>query len=130
MLQKAMTENEMLRATSGSRRPAPFFLFPDEDSERGHDESHRSGKEKEGDPMDMDDPAIVRRRGRKVFTQTAVWDYLIDHPLIRGGHVDIQDAWDRVRNIAKNGVDGPVYLETDIKKAIESSRKGGGDALV
>jgi hypothetical protein len=32
--------------------------------------------------------------------------------------------------MAKNGVEGPVYLEGDIKRAIERSRKGGGDVLV
>jgi AP-1-like transcription factor len=134
MLQKAMTDNEMLRASSGSRRPAPFLLFPDEHTNQGSDGSRHGGKEAaEADDEasdDGDEQERLRRKGKAVFTQAAVWDFLIDHPLISGGHVDIQDAWDRVKNIAKNGVDGPVYLEGDIKRAIQRSRKGGGDALI
>jgi len=134
LLQKAMTENEMLRATSGSRRPAPFLLFPEESGghENGHHGHHEDGKS-DGDHGSGEGPDrhdSTRQNGRTVITQNAVWDFLIDHPLIRGGHVDIQDAWDRVKRTVKNGVDGPVYIEGDVKTAIERSRKGGGDALI
>jgi hypothetical protein len=123
-----MTENEMLRATSGSRRPAAFLHFADEDgSEPGHNEHE---DDDEHDIVAPSKSLSSRRKGRAVFTQTAVWDFLVDHPLIQKGHVDIQDAWDRVKRTVKNGVDGPVYVEGDVKKAIEKSRKGGGDAWV
>jgi hypothetical protein len=128
MLQKAMTENEMLRATSGSRRPAPFLFFPDDGTQSP--DANNDGKEDEGDFMVVDRVNNLRRKGKTLFTQTAVWDFLIDHPLIKEGYVDIQDAWDRVKNTAKNGMDGPVYVEGDVRKAIDGSRKGGGDALV
>lgn len=60
----------------------------------------------------------------------ATWDVIQNHPLVRQGHVDIADVCERLRGAARCDGSGPVFSERDVRKAVEESRRGGGDELI
>jgi hypothetical protein len=64
-----------------------------------------------------------------LLSSSDAWDYLIEHPLVREGLVDITDASYRLRRTAKPGSQGPLFHQAEVKAAIEGSRRGGGDVL-
>ena len=139
-----MTENEILRATTGTRPPATSlsalrgFSAPDspesddlrddnddDDDDDDNDNTHEDGEEgrEHARKKDAIGSAIV-------LSSNTLWDYIVDHPLVRSGQIDISDACDRLRRLAKPGRNGPVFHEEEVKRAIEGSRRGGGDRLI
>jgi len=107
-LQRLMTENEILRSSSGrpsSGRPA------------------RMGKKPAQGPKDG------KKTASDVLSMSDAWDFLIEHALVKEGFVDITDASYRLRRAAKPGPHGPVFHKGEAQAAIQGSRKGGGDAL-
>jgi AP-1-like factor len=161
-LQRAVTENEILRATRGSKsslaslNPMRGFSAPesaesnmDEDSDSSSPEAQK-GKQRAEGSRGEDAASRIAMRSRKrriskplnefggvgsqpqgpVLTSNALWDFLIEHPLVSSGQVDIADACDRIRGLARPGSHGPIFYEAAVSRAIESSRRGGGDALI
>jgi len=118
-----MTENEFLRATTGSR-PSGASLsalrgFSAPDSPVSND-GDGGGGGAEG----------KRKEDGLVLSSTTLWDFLVEHPLVRTQHVDMTDVCDRLRRLAKPGPHGPVFHEWQVREAIEKSRRGGGDTLI
>ena len=61
---------------------------------------------------------------------SATWDLIQSHPLVRQGFVDIADVCERLRGAARCDGSGPVFAEREVRRAIEDSRRAGGDELL
>lgn len=61
---------------------------------------------------------------------SATWDLIQSHPLVRQGFVDIADVCERLRGAARCDGSGPVFAEREVRRAIEDSRRAGGDELI
>jgi AP-1-like transcription factor len=131
-----VTENEILKATTGNSRPSAATLA----SMRGFSGTateHASGDTSNvenvgasGSDENMENSMGKKSRESAVLTSGALWDYIVEHPLIKLGHIDLTDVCDRLRRLAKPGKNGPVFPEEEVRRAIEGSRRGGGDALL
>ncbi|KAH7067074.1 hypothetical protein FB567DRAFT_509476 [Paraphoma chrysanthemicola] len=139
-LQRARTENEILRATSGqspsSSRPvsvsypSPGAHLPLEDDK---DDDYNVQSLSNGSVVnaaDKDHAASRRRTKGKDVPASQAWDLIQSHPLVKQGLVDIADVCERLKGAAKCDGQGPVYEESTIWQAIEESRRSGGDELI
>ncbi|KAH7079349.1 hypothetical protein BKA63DRAFT_265147 [Paraphoma chrysanthemicola] len=139
-LQRARTENEILRATSGqspsSSRPvsvsypSPGAHLPLEDDK---DDDYNVQPLSNGSVVnaaDKDHAASRRRTKGKDVPASQTWDLIQSHPLVKQGLVDIADVCERLKGAAKCDGQGPVYEESAIWQAIEESRRSGGDELI
>ncbi|KIW07475.1 hypothetical protein, variant [Verruconis gallopava] len=121
-LQRATTENEILRATS---RPNsiygishPLSPNPNEQSDQTDYSYNSTGSGQSPDGGDVLLPA------------SATWDLIQGHPLVRQGFVDIADVCERLRGAARCDGSGPVFAERVVRRAIEESKRAGGDELI
>ncbi|ORY10646.1 hypothetical protein BCR34DRAFT_566460 [Clohesyomyces aquaticus] len=142
-LQRARTENEILRATSGSHSPSssrpvsasypsPGAHLPDEDSMK-EDEAYNVQALSNGSVVNSanKEHAASRRKTKgKEIPATQTWDLIQSHPLVKQGLVDIADVCERLKGAAKCDGHGPVFEEATIWKAVEESRRSGGDELI
>jgi AP-1-like factor len=139
-LQRARTENEILRATSGhsptaSRPvsvsyPSPGAHLPDEDLK---DDDYNVQSLKNGSVInaaDKDHAASRRKSHGKEVPAAHAWDLIQAHPLVKQGLVDIADVCERLKGAAKCDGHGPVFEESMIWQAVEESRRSGGDELI
>ena len=139
-LQRARTENEILRATSGqsptSSRPvsvsypSPGAHLPEEGLK---DDDYNVQSLNNGSVInaaDKDHAASRRKvKGREIPAAQA-WDVIQSHPLVKQGLVDIADVCERLKGAATCDGHGPVFAEAAIWQAIEESRRSGGDELI
>lgn len=142
---KYATENEILRATSGSQSngPTPFMTEPDElvgplgyvptdqhsgtPSSYGSDLSSKYAHFGTIKMLTLDDET-----GEPLLGAGATWDYIQAHELFRKGLVDVGDVCERLKTLARcDGQGGPVFQESDVRRAIaESAVAGGRDELI
>ncbi|KAI8937616.1 hypothetical protein NX059_005326 [Plenodomus lindquistii] len=140
-LQRARTENEILRATAGhspshSRPtsvsyPSPGAHLPsDEDA---MDDEYNVQPLANGSVINApgrDHPASRHEsKGREVPAAQA-WDVIQTHPLVKQGLVDVADVCERLKGRSKCDGHGPVFEESAIWQAVEESRRCGGDELI
>jgi AP-1-like factor len=139
-LQRARTENEILRATSGhsptaSRPvsvsyPSPGAHLPDEELE---DDGYNIQSLNNGSVIntaDRDHAASRRKAKGKEVPAAQAWDVIQSHPLVKQGLVDVADVCERLKGAAKCDGHGPVFEESTIWQAVEESRRSGGDELI
>lgn len=139
-LQRARTENEILRATSGhspsaSRPvsvsyPSPGAHLPDENME---DDGYNIQSLNNGSVInaaDKDHAASRRKTKDKEVPAAQAWDVIQSHPLVKQGLVDVADVCERLKGAAKCDGHGPVFEESTIWQAVEESRRSGGDELI
>ena len=137
------TENEILRATSGSSSngPTPFMTEPDElVGPLGYTPTdHASGRMVNGEVLSskyahfgtlkmltLDDES-----GEPLLGAGATWDYIQAHELFRKGLVDVGDVCERLKKLARCDGQGPVFQESDVRRAIaDSAVAGGRDELI
>jgi hypothetical protein len=131
-LQRLMTENDILRSTSASgrsqrmgKKPAAAGKSPGGDGDKG---------EAPAEPTAMGQSPKVRGMGDKaasscILSMSDAWDFLIEHPLVKDGLVDITDASNRLRRAAKPGPHGPVFRKGEAQAAVEGSKRSGGEVL-
>ena len=128
-LQKAATENEILKATSstnyrsasppttaGPLRYSPTDFYTE--VLHAHDNkvpSHR---------------IVVSEGGERLLAAGAAWDYIIKHPLYLRGMVDVGHVSERLKLVARCDGQGPVFEERAIIDAIELSVASGSDELL
>ncbi|KAF9698926.1 hypothetical protein EKO04_002721 [Ascochyta lentis] len=141
-LQRARTENEVLRATSGhspttSRRvsasyPSPGAHLPDEDMEDKEDDYNVQSLSNGSvvNAADKHHPASRHLSKGKEVPAAQAWDVIQSHPLVKQGLVDVTDVVERLRGAAKCDGHGPVFEESTIWQAVEESRRSGGDELI
>jgi AP-1-like factor len=127
-LQKAATENEILKATSsrgGSSEPlanaGPMRYSPtDFYTEVLHAHENKIPSHR----------IVTSENGQRLLAAGATWDYIIKHPLYARGLVDVGDVSERLKKVAKCDGQGPVFEEMEIVSAIESSVASGSDELL
>lgn len=139
-LQRARTENEILRATSGhspssSRRvsasyPSPGVLLPDEDMEEDGYNVQALSHGSVVNATDKDHPASRQVSNCREVPAAQAWDVIQSHPLVKQGLVDVTDVVERLRGAAKCNGHGPVFEESTIWQAVAESRRSGGDELI
>jgi hypothetical protein len=126
-LQKAATENEILRATSanpsspnlpdaGPMRYSPTDFYTEVlHAHENKTPSHR---------------IVISDKGERLLAAGATWDYIIKHPLYEKGLVDVGNVSERLKKVAKCDGQGPVFEEREILDAIEHSVASGSDELL
>lgn len=128
-LQKAATENEILKATSalprGGSEPLPDagpmrYSPTDFYTEVLHAHENKTPSHR----------IVTSENGQRMFAAGATWDYIIKHPLYERGLVDVGDVSDRLKKVAKCDGQGPVFEEREIINAIEKSVASGNDELL
>jgi len=147
-LDRARTENDILRATTRSSPstsrpisatyPSPGAYLPvhdDDDDDDDDDEDTATGYRVES----LTNATVVntaarehprtRARGKEVPAAQA-WDLIQQHPLVKQGLVDVADVCERLKGSAKCDGHGPVFEESTIWRAVEESRRCGGDELI
>ncbi|KAL2444263.1 hypothetical protein ABEF95_016277 [Exophiala dermatitidis] len=154
-LARMTTENEILRATSGSvsvssgSGSTPFGpLQPDEmvgplrfvPTDRRPPKAGSSGVTtpglENGHKVALSDTfrtivAVDGETGERVLSAGATWDYIQANELVRNGLVEVGDVCERLKKKARCDGRGPVFLEADVQKAIvESAAAGGRDELI
>lgn len=155
-LARANTENEILRATSGSSSngPTPFLLDVDRDDldninatpgPLGYTPTDYSSKLRatrdgttEWSPNSkwaqfgtLTTVAVDEENGEPLYSAGQTWDYIQSHELFKKGLVDVGDVCERLKKMARCDGQGPVFQEGDIRKAIdESAVAGGRDELI
>ncbi|PMD16748.1 hypothetical protein NA56DRAFT_649054 [Hyaloscypha hepaticicola] len=129
-LQKAATENEILKATAayphrGGSEPlpnaGPMRYSPTDfytDVLQAHDNKTPSHR------------IVTSDTGERLLAAGATWDYIIKHPLYVRGLVDVGDVSERLKKKAKCDGQGPVFEESEIIDAIEKSIASGSDELL
>jgi len=68
--------------------------------------------------------------GGRLLAAAASWDFIIAHPLVKQGVVDIPLVSEKLKTMAKCDGQGPVFAEGDIVTTIENSVVGDGDELL
>ncbi|KAF2109578.1 hypothetical protein BDV96DRAFT_584952 [Lophiotrema nucula] len=140
-LQRARTENEILRATTGSHSPtssrpvsasypSPGAHLPDEEMK---DDDYNIQSLPNGSVVNSADKehAASRRKSKgKEIPASQTWDLIQSHPLVKQGLVDIADVCERLKGSAKCDGHGPVFEESAVWRAVEEARRGGGDELI
>ncbi|KAI1622580.1 hypothetical protein EDD37DRAFT_480799 [Exophiala viscosa] len=153
-LAKVATENEILRATSGSASngPTPFLEEPDElvgplgyvptdlpakgRSPAGTTTSSSSATGEHGTSKyahfgTLKTITVDDDTGEQLLGPGATWDYIQAHELFRKGLVDVGDVCERLKKMARCDGQGPIFLESDVRQAIsESAVAGGRDELI
>lgn len=147
MLQRAQTENEILRATASSSPTAihpPSFvddpsLLP-------------ASRQSKTSPSRVDEPRFDSTKlangllstatpspGRPsnpttgeshLLSASATWDLLQQHPLYLSGAVDIGEVCERLKKMARCDGMGPMFEEEEVRKVIEEVGRSGGDELI
>ncbi|EUC40732.1 hypothetical protein COCMIDRAFT_108054 [Bipolaris oryzae ATCC 44560] len=139
-LQRARTENEILRATSGhspSSPPQPVTAsYP---SPGAHLLLEDHEKDEEYNVQPLPNGSVINAAGKEHSRQgprgkevpaAKAWDLIQSHTLIKQGLVDVADVCERLKGSAKCDGHGPVFEESAIWQAIDESRRCGGDELI
>ncbi|OJD37476.1 bzip transcription factor [Diplodia corticola] len=153
LLQRAKTENEILRATnhhrhrragstgSGSGSGGSRSASPGDDGEMQLDLDKdlyttvpgdgAGAAASSGGSGQQHARANIGRSTPHLLGASQTWDLIQSHSLVLSGAVDVADVCERLRTAARCDGQGPVFEETAIYRIIEEeSSRGGGDALI
>ncbi|KAK5109584.1 hypothetical protein LTR62_006935 [Meristemomyces frigidus] len=160
MLQRAQTENEILRATAGtsptSNHPPSFVddptLLPSSRPSK-HRSLTAAGGEGGGGQVGKEpyfstarlangllfnhlssprklSDASSSRTDTQLLSASATWDLLQSHPLYLTGAVDIGEVCERLKRMAKCDDMGPMFEQEEVRRVIEEVGGSGGDGLL
>ena len=144
-LEKANTQNEILRATSASfnysqqnSASLPGYLVPPDSPIPGPQTYSPSAFHEtlsNRDPNSPNQPISHRIQihaatGERLLTTGAAWDMIQSHEMFKKGMIDIADVYGRLKGRATCDGSGPAFEEGEIKRAIEDSVGGPGDELI
>jgi regulator of replication initiation timing len=129
-LQKAVTENEILKITSGNPNRTGSEHLPDAGPMRYSPTDFYTEVLHAHENKTPSHRIVTSETGEKLFAAGATWDYIIRHPSFKRGLVDIGDVSDRLKQVAKCDGQGPVFEEREILSAIEKSVASGNDELL
>lgn len=146
-LDRVATQNEILRATTSSRRApqqgqshnahreaastpegltsGPMIYSPSTFN-AAFAEHHTSGPE---EPISHR-IEISATTGERLLATGAAWDFIQHHELYRRGLVDIADVSEKLKEKVVCDGTGPTFSERDIIQAVEDSVGGAGDELI
>lgn len=147
LLQKAQTENEILRATAAASSPTrhhPPGFVDDPTLLPAPSRSTRSASSLEDEPF-MDPTRLANgllstessSSGRpspnyesNMLSASATWDLLQSHPLYLQGAVDIGEVCERLKKMVKCEGTGPMFEEEEVRRVIEEVGRSGDDELI
>ncbi|KAF1983876.1 hypothetical protein K402DRAFT_414248 [Aulographum hederae CBS 113979] len=134
-LQRAHTENEILRATGSpthTRRTSYSHAStgPQFGTSAAFDAAVDPTYTAGGMYGGYNNAGYSSSSNGQLLPAGATWDLIQSHPLVRQGHVDVADVCERLRNKARCDGQGPVFAEAEVWRAVEESRRGGGDELI
>ena len=148
MLQRAQTENEILRATASSspttNHPPGFVDDPSllPSSRQSKSQPSRTGEPK-FDATGLANGLLSTPSGSPgkqggasdtecghLLSASATWDLLQSHPLYLSGAVDIGEVCERLKKMARCDGMGPMFEEEEVRKVIEEVGRSGGDELI
>lgn len=147
MLQRAQTENEILRATASSspttNHPPGFVddpsLLPSSRQSKNH--PSRTGEPK-FDAVGLSNGLVSTSSSSSgknsatpegeghLLSASATWDLLQSHPLYLSGAVDIGEVCERLKKMARCDGMGPMFEEEEVRKVIEEVGRSAGDELI
>ena len=146
MLQRAQTENEILRATASSspttNHPPGFVDDPTLLQPRQNKTSPSQNNEPNLDAARLANGLLSTENSSPSRTGTspgseshllsasATWDLLQSHPLYLSGAVDIGEVCERLKKMARCDGMGPMFEEEEVRKVIEEVGRSGGDELI
>jgi len=146
MLQRAQTENEILRATASSSPTAnhppgfvddPSLLPQSRSSKRSStvEELHFDSARLANGLLSTDSCSPGKFSSptgseAQLLSASATWDLLQSHPLYLSGAVDIGEVCERLKKMAKCDGMGPMFEEEEVRKVIEEVGRSGGDELI
>jgi len=145
MLQRAQTENEILRATASSsptgNHPPSFVddpsLLPASKSGRpalSRDNTQLYDSTSLANGLLSKESSTLNKHGTKsdrhLLSASATWDLLQSHPLYLSGAVDIGEVCERLKKMARCEGMGPMFAEEEVRKVIEEVGRSGGDELI
>ncbi|GAB1727102.1 hypothetical protein NU195Hw_g8020t1 [Hortaea werneckii] len=146
LLQRAQTENEILRASTSSSpstsKPPSFVdepsLLPQTRSSRPqsiHEPRFDTARLANGllstassTPKTISPPDS--QSDSHLLSASATWDLLQSHPLYLSGAVDIGEVCERLKKMAKCDGAGPMFEEDEVRKVIEEVGRSGHDGLI
>lgn len=148
MLQRAQTENEILRATASSSPTAnhpPGFV--DDPSLLPASRQNKTSSTRNGEPnfdptrlanglLSTSSSTSPGKTGTSpgseshLLSASATWDLLQSHPLYLSGAVDIGEVCERLKKMARCDGMGPMFEEDEVRKVIEEVGRSGGDELI
>lgn len=132
-LARFTTENEILRATSGSggrtnnsTSDEPLTTGP----MRYSPTDFYSELVPKGEPSRLHRVSTCAKTGEKLLGAGATWDLIQGNELFKRGLVDIKDVSERLKNITQCDGQGPAFPEGQVLKAIEESAAANHDDLL
>lgn len=148
MLQRAQTENEILRATASSSPTAnhpPSFV--DDPSLLPASRPIKPSTAQNSNPpfdstrlanglLSTETSTLMNKHGTSkakdghLLSASATWDLLQSHPLYLSGAVDIGEVCERLKKMARCDGMGPMFDEEEVRKVIEEVGRSGGDELI
>ncbi|KAK4608988.1 Fluconazole resistance protein 3 [Fulvia fulva] len=142
MLQRAQTENEILRATASSsptsHHPPSFVddpsLLPSHRPSKGSPKPHLDAARLAYGLLSSDStsPRYGSSPGSdsNLLSASATWDLLQSHPLYLSGAVDIGEVCERLKKMARCDGMGPMFGEDEVRQVIEEVGRSGSDELI
>ncbi|KXT15561.1 hypothetical protein AC579_6538 [Pseudocercospora musae] len=145
MLQRAQTENEILRATASSsptRHHPPGFvddpsLLPgSRQAKRSPSISPRLDSTRPANGLLSTESSSPGKHASSpgseghLLSASATWDLLQSHPLYLSGAVDIGEVCERLKKMARCDGMGPMFEEDEVRKVIEEVGRSGNDELI
>jgi len=145
MLQRAQTENEILRATAQTSpkeiHPPGFVDDPSLLPQSRPSKKSPSKDEPHFDPAKLANGLLSTSSSPSKFgsspgsdthllSASATWDLLQSHPLYLSGAVDIGEVCERLKKMARCDGMGPMFEEDEVRKVIEEVGRSGGDELI
>jgi hypothetical protein len=142
MLQRAQTENEILRATASSSPTAnhpPGFVDdpsllpssrPSKSSPSRAEEPHFDTTRLANGLLSTESSPDKIGNESHLLSASATWDLLQSHPLYLSGAVDIGEVCERLKKMARCDGMGPMFEEAEVRKVIEEVGRSGGDELI
>ena len=146
MLQRAQTENEILRATASSSPTAnhpPGFvddpsLLPSSRQSKSSpsrpDQPHLDSARLANGLLSTESSSSIKGSSpgheSHLLSASATWDLLQSHPLYLSGAVDIGEVCERLKKMARCDGMGPMFEEQEVRKVIEEVGRSGGDELI
>ncbi|KAF2089828.1 hypothetical protein K490DRAFT_35512, partial [Saccharata proteae CBS 121410] len=131
LLQRAKTENEILRATtSGGVAGGGGEGEEDGDADGDMDVDVDADVDVDWDVDEAYTAGGVEGGVDTSLTASATWDLIQKHPLVAAGKVDVADVCERLRGKARCDGQGPVFEAGVVWRTIEESGRGAGDELI
>ncbi|RAL10382.1 putative bZIP transcription factor (Fcr3) [Aspergillus homomorphus CBS 101889] len=134
-LAKFTTENEILKATSGSFRPPNQHSMDAEPTMTGPlkyspTDFNSTSSDAAGELPPRHRVTTCPVTGERLLDAGATWEFIQEHDLFKRGSLNIADVYQRLKGAAQCDGTGPAFRESEVRKAIEESSAACSDELI